>query len=81
MNVRVKLFAVARQRIGRESIEVELSPAATIRQLRGAIVEQYSALVDVIPHVRFAVNSEYAGDSVAIPATAEIAIIPPVSGG
>lgn len=81
MKVRVKLFAVARQRIGRDAIEVELSSAPTVRQLRGAIVEQYPALVDVVPHVRFAVNSEYAADTVAIPAAAEIAIIPPVSGG
>ena len=81
MKVRVKLFAVARQRVGRDAVDVELSSSATIRQLRGALVEQYPALVDVIPHVRFAVNSEYAGDTAAIPAAAEIAIIPPVSGG
>jgi len=81
MKVRVKLFAIARQRLGCDSVEIEMPEAATVRQLRGALVEQFPPLAEVIPHVRIAVNSEYAGDTVAIPAASEIAIIPPVSGG
>ena len=81
MKVRVKLFAIARQRVGRDSVEIEMPDAATVRQLRGALVEQFPPLAEVIPHVRIAVNSEYAGDAVAIPAASEVAIIPPVSGG
>ena len=76
---------VKRPRLSEETVVVstgvELAPSATVRQLRGAIVEQYPTLIDVIPHVRFAVNSDYAVDATAIPATAEIAMIPPVSGG
>ena len=81
MKINVKLFAVARERAGANAIDVELSPPATVRQLRGALVEQYPALRDVVPHVRFAVNSEYAADSTTISPQAEVAIIPPVSGG
>jgi molybdopterin converting factor subunit 1 len=81
MNVRVKLFAVAKQRIGRAEIDVALPDAATVRQLRGAIVEQYPPLADVLTHARLAVNSDYAADTAVISPTAEIAIIPPVSGG
>jgi molybdopterin converting factor subunit 1 len=81
MKVRVKLFAVARERVGRDSIEMELPADATVLQLRGALVAQFPPLADVIPHVRFAVNSEYAADAVVIPTDAEVAIIPPVSGG
>jgi len=81
MKVRVKLFAVARQRVGCDCVEVELPAAATVRQLRGALVEQFPPLAEVIPHARLAVNSEYAADTMAVPAAAEIAIIPPVSGG
>ena len=45
MKVRVKLFAVARQRVGqRQRIEVRAArPDATVRQLRGALVEQFPA--------------------------------------
>jgi molybdopterin converting factor subunit 1 len=81
MRVRVKLFAVARQRAGRESVEVEIPAGATVRQLRGAMLEQVPALAEVIPHVRLAVNSQYAADGMMIPAGAEVAVIPPVSGG
>jgi molybdopterin converting factor subunit 1 len=81
MNVRVKLFAVAKQRIGRAEIDVALPDSATVRQLRGAIVEQYPPLSDVLAHARLAVNSDYAADTAVISSTAEVAIIPPVSGG
>jgi molybdopterin converting factor subunit 1 len=81
MKVCVKLFAVARQRAGCNSVEVELPASATIRQLRGALVEQFPPLADVVHHARFAVNSDYAADSAPIPSTAEVATIPPVSGG
>jgi sulfur-carrier protein len=81
MKINVKLFAVARERAGASAIDVELSPPATVHQLRGAMVEQYPALRDVVPHVRFAINSEYAAESATISAQAEVAIIPPVSGG
>lgn len=81
MNVRVKLFAVAKQRIGQNEIEIALPEGATVRQLRGAIVEQYAPLSDVLTHARLAVNSDYAADTAVISPTAEIAIIPPVSGG
>jgi molybdopterin converting factor subunit 1 len=81
MNVRVKLFAVAKQRMGRAEINVDLPEAATVQQLRGAIIEQHPALTDVLAHARLAVNSDYAADTVVVLPSAEIAIIPPVSGG
>jgi len=81
MIVRVKLFAVAKERAGRDSVEIEIGPGATVRQLRGALVEQVPPLADVIAHARLAVNSEYAADGMVIPAAADVAVIPPVSGG
>jgi molybdopterin converting factor subunit 1 len=81
MNVRVKLFAVARQRVGCDAIEVAVPAAATVRQLRGALVEQFPLLNNIVPHARFAIDNDYATDATPIPAVAEIAIIPPVSGG
>jgi len=81
MKLRVKLFAVARQRIDQNEIEVELPTAATVRQLRGALAEQFPPLADVLAHVRIAVNSEYATDALELTRAAEVAIIPPVSGG
>jgi Molybdopterin converting factor, small subunit len=81
MKLTVKLFAVARQRIGRGQIELELPEAATVGNLRGAIVEQFPPLADVMRHARVAVDNEYAGDGDAVGMRNEIAVIPPVSGG
>jgi molybdopterin converting factor subunit 1 len=81
MRITVKLFAVARQRAGREVIEVELPQSATVAHLRSALAEQHPSLAGIVPHARFAIDSEYAADQNVIPANAQIAIIPPVSGG
>jgi molybdopterin converting factor small subunit len=86
MKVRVKLFAVARQRVGNGEVEVELadpngSGGPTVADLRLALLRQFGALAEVLPHVRMAVNGDYAAESSAIPPGAEVALIPPVSGG
>ncbi|MCI0358714.1 MAG: molybdopterin converting factor subunit 1 [Planctomycetaceae bacterium] len=78
---RVKLFAAIRQRIGRDELEVELPSAATVRQLRGALAEQFPPLAGVLAHTRIAVDSEYANDDRQLCPASEIALIPPVSGG
>ena len=81
MKLTVKLFAVAKQRVGRDRVEVELPAAPTIGQVRSALVEQCPLLAGILAHVRFAVDSEYAADAAVIPVGAEVAVIPPVSGG
>ena len=81
MTVPIKLFAIARQRLGRDQVEVALKDSATAADLRRALSEQFPALADVLPHIRIAINSSYAADSAVIPTGAEVALIPPVSGG
>jgi molybdopterin converting factor subunit 1 len=81
MIVCVKLFAVAKERAGREHIEVEAGEGSTVRELREALASQYPPLADLIRQVRLAVNSEYARDDLVLLPGAEVAIIPPVSGG
>jgi len=81
MKIQVKLFAVAGDRAGSSAVDVELSLPATIAPLRTALAQQFPPLADVLAHVRFALNDDYATDATAIDSHAEIAIIPPVSGG
>lgn len=81
MKLRVQLFAVAKQRLGQSEIEVELPAAATIAQLRTALAEQHPALAALLPNVRIALDETYAADTAVVPPTAQLAIIPPVSGG
>lgn len=81
MKATVKLFAGARELAGQEQIEVELPAEATVAQLRAALLVDYPVLGPLLPHALFAINSDYATDQSDIPDSAEIACIPPVSGG
>lgn len=81
MNVSVKLFAVAAEKVGSDSIAVLLPEQATIADLRRKLAEECPALQPLVKHFLFAMNAEYAADSAAILADSEIACIPPVSGG
>ena len=81
MILRVKLFAVAKQLAGSDAVEVDLPQGSTVGQLRAAVAEQMPALAEVLGHVMIAVNMQYASDETVVPARAEVACIPPVSGG
>ena len=83
MNVRVQMFARAKELAQRDVVEVCLGDGATVTvaDLRRALVEEAPALRSILPHVMFAVNMEYAGDDLVIPQGAAVACIPPVSGG
>jgi molybdopterin converting factor small subunit len=81
VKISVRLFAVARQLAGREAIELVLPEGATIGQLRVQLAEDVPELARVLPHVLFAIGSEYAHDEDPIPDGAQVACIPPVSGG
>ncbi len=81
MNVRVKLFAVAKELAGSSEVSVELSPGATIGDLRTAIVGSTPALAQITPHAMWAVDTHYATETTTITEQSEIALIPPVSGG
>jgi molybdopterin converting factor small subunit len=41
----------------------------------------YPELAPILRRAMIAVNTDYAGDDTVIPASAEVACIPPVSGG
>jgi molybdopterin synthase sulfur carrier subunit len=81
MKARVQMFAVARQLSGREAVELNLPDAATLADLRAALAVEVPPLKHLMPHLMFAINTEYASDEAIIPGGADIACIPPVSGG
>lgn len=81
MNVEVKLFAVAKQLAGSETVAVELFAGATVQELRHAIYEQHTELRDITPRAMIAIDAEYVNNDAIVPEHSEIALIPPVSGG
>jgi len=79
--VNLRLFALAKERAGTPFLALELPDCATVAHLKEALGEACPALQGLLPHLMIAVNSEYAGDDQPIPPGAEVAAIPPVSGG
>jgi molybdopterin synthase catalytic subunit len=82
MNVRVRLFAVLRERAGSDAIELELADGATVADALKALQENgpLAGLLARLP-VQMAVNREYAGAQTPLARDDELALIPPVSGG
>lgn len=81
MTLRVKLFARARDLAGTDALLVELSPGATVADLRQSLAKTCPPLADFLPRCAIAVNNEFTQDNVVLPAHSEIALLPPVSGG
>ena len=77
----IRLFAVARERAGRAEIEINLPLPATVADLRLVLALQHPELAALAPSVSIAVDSEYATDATLILPGAQVALIPPVSGG
>jgi molybdopterin synthase catalytic subunit/molybdopterin converting factor small subunit len=82
MIVRVRLFAILRERAGGEEIELELGEGATVADALSALEEapHLGELLERMP-VAMAVNRDYADSSTELRPDDELALIPPVSGG
>jgi molybdopterin synthase catalytic subunit/molybdopterin converting factor small subunit len=82
MTVRVRLFAVLRQRAGREFVDLEVEEGATVADALDALAQDpgLAGILERIP-VRMAVNRDYAVPETELSADDELALVPPVSGG
>ena len=82
MQIDVRLFAMLRERAGRDSVTVEVPEGATVRDAVAAVAHT-QGLADVMERlsVVMAVNREYADDDSTLHEGDELALIPPVSGG
>ena len=82
MIITVRLFAMLRERAGRDSIEVELADGATVAEALAKLAErpELGDLLHRMP-VAMAVNRDYAGPGTSLGAGDELALVPPVSGG
>ena len=79
--VRVRLFALLRERAGCSALEVDLPPQATVSALLDEIARQYPQVSPHLRNVLVAVNQEYVDREHPLGEGDEVALIPPVSGG
>lgn len=77
----VLLFAGLRQRAGTERVAVRLAAGATVDRLLEALGEAHPELGTELKSCRVALDQAFAAGGDRVPPGAEIAIIPPVSGG
>lgn len=79
--VRVLFFAAAREACGLAQGSFELPKNANVSELIALVVKRHPGLEALLPHLRVAVNQEFAEPHSLLPENAEVALIPPVAGG
>jgi molybdopterin synthase catalytic subunit len=82
MHVRVRLFAILRERAGTDSLELELENGATAGDALARLAEE-ARLGDALARLAVVVarNREYVSADAPLADGDELALIPPVSGG
>jgi len=81
VRVRIVAFASTAEILGSSESEIELAPGASMRDLRAALTERWPELTRRLATVALAVNGELATEATALAEGAEVALLPPVSGG
>jgi molybdopterin converting factor small subunit len=78
--LRVLLFAGLAEAAGDRTLEIAWS-GGTVADVRRAVVAGWPATAPLVARSVVAMGDRLVGDSEPVPAGAEIAILPPVSGG
>lgn len=81
MKITILFFAQARERAGRSEAVLELPEGASLADLGERLRRDYPTLADLLPTVALAVDGELARADRALRPGAEVALLPPVSGG
>ncbi len=77
----VLFFARARDLAGCERWEADQFTETTVAQLRSHLAERFPRLAPLLAKSALAVNGAFAKDGDMITSSAEVAVLPPVSGG
>jgi molybdopterin synthase catalytic subunit len=81
MKVTVLLFAGLRDRLGTETIELDIDAGTSADELLALLARAHPEIAGPLGHCRVAIYQGFARGHDTIDAPVEIAVIPPVSGG
>lgn len=81
MTVTVRLFAMLRERAGRDEIALEMPDDASVGDVWERLRRDHPRLREYDGPVRFALDQRYVDIEEPLLDNAEVALIPPVSGG
>ena len=77
VTVTLRFFAVYRERVGSDCIEVTLPNGATVDDALRCLAEEHPATVPLLPTTMVAVNQVYVERSHLLQSMDEVALIPP----
>ena len=81
IRIRVKLFAILRDRAGASELELDLPDGSTVEIVRSEIASRFPVIAEMMGRVALAVNREYSKAETVLHEGDEVAVIPAVSGG
>jgi len=81
MHITVKLFALMREKVGTDTVALEVPAGANLTQAVAALVRQYPVLEPYMANTRFALRMDFVGPETMLAPGDELGLIPPVSGG
>jgi molybdopterin converting factor subunit 1 len=81
IEVTILFFAYLRDATKLNSIKLNLPVGSTVGDLKGLLTQKYPSLVERLPQTLNSINRQFVNDAAIIPANAEVAFFPPVSGG
>lgn len=81
MKVKVKFFAILRERAGAAEITKEIEEGSTVTELWQALQSDYPKLPSSGIRLLYAVNQNYVKGDHVLKEQDEVVFVPPVSGG
>jgi molybdopterin converting factor subunit 1 len=81
VKIKVKFFAILRERVGAGEITREVAEGSTVESLWKGIRSSYPALEKVDVRLLYAVNKNYVSADHVLKEGDEVVFVPPVSGG
>jgi molybdopterin converting factor subunit 1 len=81
MNVKVRLFAILREKAGIGELTREVETGTTVEQLWRSLQQTYPGLAVGGVRLLYAVNKNYVGPEHILQEMDEVVFVPPVSGG
>ena len=79
--IKVKLFAILRERVGESEITITVPSGITVNQLNNEILKKYPQLKSFSNKFVTSVNCKVTTGDTVITSRDEVALLPPVSGG
>lgn len=81
MKIKVKFFAILRERAGAGEVDREVKEGCTVRELWQTLQLDYPKLASAETRLLYAVNQNYVHGDHTLKERDEVVFVPPVSGG